>query len=254
MWNYNLSQERFRDDLQLFLDRSKETNNLSDLNELLGEASRHFPLRVETEAQALRSLAELGENVEQQLDWETVTELIGALDDLGKSAQNVIRAHVNVRADELNVPSTKLEVSADAMEDERVPVRIGETMGTITLDSIPFDEWSTPVKTSPRNNLPYILSWWLVDGKRSVGQIQRLLHFEVNRYRECIPAWFTFLEKHGYIVIKNSKDESVETKTEEKTDDASADKIDAAKTDEGSAEPQSNESQNNESSNENIPV
>ncbi|MBN2328772.1 MAG: M28 family peptidase [Candidatus Omnitrophica bacterium] len=206
VWNYNVSQERFQNDLQIFLDRAKEARNLSDLNELLGDASRHFDLRVQTEADALRSLSELGEDVEQQLDWETVTELISGIEELGKSARNVIRAHANVRADEMNLPLTKLETAADPVEDDRIPVRIGEALGVITLDSIPFEEWSTPVKTSPRNNLPFILAWWLVDGKRTIGQIQRLLHFDVTRYRECIPAWFTFLEKHGYITIKGEKE------------------------------------------------
>lgn len=217
VWNFNLSQERFRDDLQVFLDRAKETRGLSDLNELLGEASRHFTLRVEMETKALRSLAQLGEEVEQQVDWETAAELIRALEELGKSAQNVIRAHVDVRADELNVPSDKLEVPAAPVEDERVPVRIGEALGTITLDTLPFADWTTPVKTSPRSSLPYILSWWLIDGQRTIGQIQRLLHFEVTRYRECIPAWFNFLEKHGYVVIRNPK-ESGETKETEKSE------------------------------------
>lgn len=203
VWNYFLSQERMRDDLQVFLDRSKEARGLSDLNELISEAARHFPLRVKMESEALLSLKQLGDNVEQQMDWETVTELIAALEDASRSAQNAIRANAKIRADELNVPITKLEVAAEATEDERIPVRIGEALGTIALDTLPFAEWSTPVKTSPRNNLPYILAWWLIDGKRSIGQIQRLLHFEVTRYRECIPAWFNFLEKHGYVTIRD---------------------------------------------------
>lgn len=205
VWNYHLSQERFRDDLQIFIDRVKETRGLNDLNELLGEASRHFELRVEMEAKALRSLSQLGEEIESQVDWESAIALIHGLEGLGKSAIDVIRAHINVRADELNVPAANVVAAENPPEDERVPVRIGEALGTITLDSLPFADWSTPVKTSPRSNLPYILAWWLIDGERTIGQIQRLLHFEAIRYRECIPAWFNFLEKHGYVVIRDPK-------------------------------------------------
>jgi len=205
-WNFNLAQDRLREDVQVYLDRAKEARNNNDLNELLGEASRHIPGRVRIETRILESLAGLGEGAEQMLEWESVREAISALQDLGKAAMSLLRAYLNVQADQLGVPSTKLEVAAEPAEDKRIPTRVGGTVGTITLDNLPLDRWTTPVKDSPRHNVPFILAWWLADGTRTIGEIQRLLHYEIARYRECIPAWFTFLEKNGYVTWQGGEE------------------------------------------------
>ncbi len=222
-WNFNLSHERIIKDLQQFTDRAKEAQNLSDLNELLGEASRHFPLRAAMESKGMLTLSEMGEGAEDQIDWEAITELCQALNDASETAQKVLRTHVNVRADELNIALPEIEVAKEVVEDERVPIRTGDALGTITLDSLPYEEWTTPVKQSPRSNLPYIMAWWLVDGTRNIGQIQQLIQFETTRYRECIPAWFNFLEKHGYVIIKKdeeNRDESQINAQDQPEDDS----------------------------------
>jgi hypothetical protein len=77
------------------------------------------------------------------------------------------------------------------------------------LDTLPAEKWTTPVRTSPRNSVPFILAWWLADGKRTIGEIETLLQVEINRYRECIPAWFTFLEKHGYVYFGDEEPEEI---------------------------------------------
>lgn len=209
-WNFNLAQDRLREDVQVYLDRAKEARNITDLNELLGEASRQIPGRVRMETRILESLASLGEGAEQTLEWESVREAIAALKDLEKASLSLLRAYLNVQAEQLGVPLTMLEAAAEGVEDLRVPTRAGEAVGTITLDGLPLDQWTTPVKDSPRNNVPFILAWWLADGKRTIGEIQRLLHYEIARYRECIPAWFTFLEKNGYVTIQGGEEKPPE--------------------------------------------
>ena len=59
-WNYNVSLERLQNDLRLFIERGEEVRNLTDVNDLLGEAIRHFPLRYELETQGMLSLERVG--------------------------------------------------------------------------------------------------------------------------------------------------------------------------------------------------
>jgi len=228
-WNYTLSQKRLNEDVQMFLDRIGETRNLTDLNDLLCETSRHFPLRVKLEQEALQSLETVDVDVTGEMEWAHVQELQSVLGGLGASATTLIRSALETRAELLGLSITDLEIEQNIIEDERIPERIGDALGAITLDALPYNEWTTPVKTSPRNNVPFILSWWLTDGERTIGEIQRMLHLEVTRYRECIPAWFTFLEKHSYIAFKNQEtpeeqpvvqpDEQLEDGPDEKPDE-----------------------------------
>ena len=133
------------------------------------------------------------------MEWSTVKEFLAMLKDQSESAVTVIRNHLEAKVNQMGIEVTRIEITQQPLQDERIPKRIGDTTGTITLDTIPYENWTSPVKQSPRNNVPYILSWWLTDGKRTIGEIERIVKMEVPQYRECIPAWFTFLEKHGYV-------------------------------------------------------
>lgn len=88
-----------------------------------------------------------------------------------------------------------------------------------------IEHWGNPVKRSPRRNVPYILSWWLMDCQRSISDIEDILKMELGEFRECIPVWFDFLQRHGYIVFEadevaesDHKDESESTETSNETE------------------------------------
>ena len=204
-WNYSLSEERLREDIQFYLERVDEAASASELREILHDAKRHFPLRVSVESKALESLAVLDENAMTAPEWDCVHELLGALDDDGRSALELIQSYLESRAQLLGSGDSPITPDAPppAAVDGRIPQRTGKAIGTITLDNIPYSNWTNPIKRSPRMNVPYILSWWLSDGKRTVGEIEELLRLECGRFRECIPAWFSFLEKHGYVVFNS---------------------------------------------------
>jgi hypothetical protein len=198
-WNYQLSLERIQNDIRYFMDRSEEVKTINEINDLLGEITRHFPRRIESEIQGLTTLETIDTEVTTSPEWPTIQEFIAILRDQQKASISLLRRHLETKTDLLGVPVTSLNVPKAPVEDERIPRRIGDTIGTITLDALPYASWTTPVKTSPRGNVPFIMAWWLADGKRTVGEIEALLKLDIERYRECIPAWFTFLEKHGYI-------------------------------------------------------
>jgi hypothetical protein len=209
-WNQRLSSERIQSDTRHYLERVEEIRNVTEMNDLLGEVTRHFPKRALCEIQGLASLSDIGTDVKSSLEWQSVDECIAMLSAQSESAVAFIRTALESKADTLGLRITAMEVPKAPVQDERIPRRIGETKGTITLDTLPTSEWTTPIKTSPRNNVPYILSWWLADGNRTIGEIEQLLKMEQTRFRECIPAWFTFLEKHGYIEFIGEEKEKQE--------------------------------------------
>ncbi len=209
-WNYQLGQERLNDDIQVFLNRVKECETIEAMNELLGEAAVKLPKRVEIEHDALQSLTSLDENATALPEWSSVKELQAMLKDLGDSAMTLIRNHCFQRCEQLGLRALSLEVPPPPQGDERVPKRTEKAIGAITLDTLPAEQWTSPVKTSPRRNLPFTMAWWLADGQRTVSEIERLLSMELYSYRECIPTWFTFLETHGYVEFVGEEKETEE--------------------------------------------
>ncbi|MEW6237096.1 MAG: M28 family peptidase [Candidatus Omnitrophota bacterium] len=198
-WNYAFSQEIFQEDVQYFLDRAAKADGLADIKEILTEAMRHFPLRTSLESKGLQSLERLVKDAASAPEWDSVHELLGSLNDLGDSALALIRARLEARGAEMGKEASDIQPLEKTVEDERKPKRVEGVIGTIMLDPLPYDQWTTPIKRSPRCNLPFILAWWLADGERTIAEIERLVHLDARGYRECIPAWFTFLEKAGYV-------------------------------------------------------
>jgi len=214
-WNFSIAQERMNDDIQVYLNQIKETRTISDLNEILTQAAAHFPHRVELESRILDSLATLDQEIEQKAAWRPVEELKATLQSLGEAALRLLRKHLEARCEQLNISPEKLQMGELPRRDERIPRRKTEVFGAITLDTLPLEMWTSPVKTSPKNNLPFILSWWLADGKRTIAEIENELTTELRGYRECIPAWFNFLEKNGYIEFVHPQPEAVGTIAQE---------------------------------------
>lgn len=200
-WNAALAQERLQDDLAFFIDRVNEAGSASDLHDIHRESRSHLRARVKSESQTLRGLSEIGEGAMESEEWDVVHELRSALRALGDSYFAVLRTHLDARAAQMGLVYEPKPRRALDDGDARVPRRIGDAKGLITLDALPFKQWTSPVRRSPRASIPFILAWWLIDGKRTVSQIDRLVRLEAPRFRECIPAWFTFLKQHGYIEI-----------------------------------------------------
>jgi hypothetical protein len=203
-WNYQLAHDRLHEDLDHYLSLIADAKTQQDLSDIHTQVLARLPLRVNLESRLLQSLETLTANAADTAEWVVVQELLGALKNAGESAQTLVRHALENRAGQLGLSFSYPDRLEARIGDERIPIPDGNALGTITLDAIPYEEWTAPVKTSPRNNLPYILSWWLVDEKRTIGEIEDIVRLETDRYRECVPAWFTFLQKHGYIVFQEA--------------------------------------------------
>ncbi len=201
-WNYRLANDRIHDDLELYFRQIQETKTQQEITDIHSLASERITLRVNLESRLLQTMETLDPEGQDSEAWLFVQELLGKLSHAGESALSLLRKAIENRAKQLGVafsPSGKTEKTSS---DERIPIPDGSALGTITLDSIPYDQWTTPINRSPRNNVPYILSWWLVDETRTIGEIDNLVRMETDQFRECIPAWFTFLEKNGYVLFE----------------------------------------------------
>jgi len=231
-WNYQLALERLNDDVQIYRNRAKELKTVESMSDLLGEAHVNLPLRVELEKGVLQSLSTLTNGDRNVPEWSTITELEAMLKDLCDSGLTLIKQHLIQRCEQMKLRAMSLEVPPAPAGDERVFKRAGNAKGTITLDSLPLEEWASPVKESPRRNLPFILSWWLCDGERTVGEIERLVSMELFRYRECIPAWFNFLEANHYIEFVQGGDAEEETYENKNLEQPEAEQIEQETTEE----------------------
>ncbi len=198
-WNYRLSQENLWAEVDYWMDKADEAQSAADLHEIWRDGRLRLQARKNAEAAALQSLGQIDPLAHECSEWKVVRELNYTLGDLTDSASAAVSAHLQTRAEVLEVDFLPEEPIDHSHEDDRVPKRIGEAIGAITLDTLPYDKWTSPIRRSPRTNAPYMLAWWLVDGERSIGEIERLVRLEIPQFRECIPAWFTFLDKHGYI-------------------------------------------------------
>ncbi len=199
IWNYDFALEAIHQDMQTLIDQAAEADNLDELDEILGQADRILPLRLQHEKRALESLHSLTEEYHDSPEWDCVHELMTALNNAVDTAAAVVKARAEARAIELGEDAGDISPKQHASEDERVPHRIVDVVGTVLIDHLPFDQWTAPLKKSPRYNLPYIVSWWLADGERTIGEIERLLQLDVSDYKETIADWFDFLQRHGYI-------------------------------------------------------
>ncbi len=214
LWNYQLAQESIQSEIAQYMERIDSTQSTTELKEIKQDAAQRLSLRMQAEGQTLRTLETLEENIAVKPEWDCVHELYGALEDAVESALNLIRSHLDARAEQLGASPEWDELERPAPADERVPLPDGTSLCTITLDSIPYENWGSPVKTAPYSNLPFILSWWLVDGQRTVGEIEQLTRLDIERYRECIPAWFTFLEKHGFVEFEGAEEDDTDIESE----------------------------------------
>lgn len=206
-WNYRLAQENIWSEIDFWMDKADEAQSSSDLKDIWRDARLRLEARKQAEAAALQSLSEIDPQAHESAEWEVVRELNYTLGDLCSAAEAALRAHLSARAAALETEFMPEESLSHSHEDERVPKRIGNAIGAVTLESLPYDKWTSPVRHSPRSNAVYTLAWWLADGTRSIGEIERLVRLETPRFRECIPAWFTFLEKHGYVSFVHGSDD-----------------------------------------------
>ncbi|MDP8246299.1 MAG: hypothetical protein P9L94_19605 [Candidatus Hinthialibacter antarcticus] len=202
-WNYRLAQENIWTEVDHWMDKADEAKSAADLHEIWRDARLRLAGRKNAEAAALQSLGQIDPHAHECPEWNVVRELNYTIGDLTDSAIAAVSAHLQTRAAALEVDFLPEEPIDHSHEDDRIPKRIGETIGAITLDALPYDQWTSPVRRSPRTNAPYTLAWWLANGERPIGEIERLVRLEIPQFRECIPAWFTFLEKHGYVQFIN---------------------------------------------------
>lgn len=204
-WNYRLAQENIWTEVDFWMDKADEAQNASDLHEIWRDARLRFEGRKSSEAAALQSLGQIDPHAHEYPEWKVVRELNYTIGDLTDAACAAVSAHLQTRAAALEADFLPEEPIDHSHEDGRVPKRIGDAKGAITLDTLPYDQWTSPVRRSPRTNAPYTLTWWLANGERTVGEIERLVRLEIPQFRECIPAWFTFLEKNGYVQFIHQK-------------------------------------------------
>lgn len=214
-WNISLAFERLQEDLSFFIDRTNEAQTDSELQTLLREAKNHIQARVKIETGVLEGLAEIDPEAREATEWDVVDELRRSLREMAETCQRLMRTHLDARASQLGIEFIPKKRRPTDEGDQRVPQRSGETLGYVTLESLPAADWTSPIRRSPRTSLPYMLSWWLVDDKRTIAEIDRLVRLETPRFRECLPAWFNFLERHGYITFEG--EEKAEAEEEEQT-------------------------------------
>lgn len=218
-WNYQLSHDRIQKDASVVMSKAAQMDKGSDLKELFSRSVKNLERRVVFEKQALTSLEITIPNIKEHPEWDIPHVLLSQLNTLQDAAKEMIQCRIEARAKQLGLEINLSDVRGEMYSDSRIPLPEGITLGTVTLDNLPHPQWGNPVKRSPRRNLPYILAWWLMDCQRSISEIEDILRMELGEFRECIPVWFDFLHRHGYIVFEGEEtaEENAETQTETPT-------------------------------------
>ncbi|MBI1389439.1 MAG: hypothetical protein GC154_13430 [bacterium] len=206
-WNFRFALKNIWREVDVWMDRADEAQSGADLHEIWRDARLRLQARRSVEEKALQSLNQIDPAAHNCEEWKVVRELNYTLGDVCDAALAAVGAHLEARAAVLEAEFCAEEPVTRDHEDNRVPIRVIKAPGAVTLDSLPYEEWTSPVKRSPRTNPPFTLSWWLADGNRTIGEIERLVRLEIPQFRECIPAWFNFLEKRGYVRFRKEKDE-----------------------------------------------
>lgn len=201
---YDLSRQRIHKRLETGLNKLSQANNDKDLKSVYSDYAESMPLLARLEAKILESFEILGPDAKDSAEWKMAQTLLGDLRAAAAMAGRMLLSALHARAASLGIETPSLET--EKPRDKRVPLPEGLSLGTITMDSIPPEQWGNPVKWSPRRNVPYILAWWLMDCQRTIGDIEEILELELGSYRECIPVWFDFLERHGLVVFEGGEE------------------------------------------------
>jgi hypothetical protein len=219
-WNYQLSHERVHKDATKIMKQAERLTKGADLKELFTQSNKNLQHRIKFEKQSVQTLEHIIPNVKDHPEWDVPHIMLAEYDHLFVTVKEMIQSRIEARAEQLGLEVNLTESRGELYSDSRVPLPEGLTLGTVTLDSIAHQQWGNPVKTSPRRNLPYILSWWLMDCQRTISDIEDILKMELGEFRECIPVWFDFLQRHGYIVFEG--DEAAELEHEVQPESAKA--------------------------------
>lgn len=215
-WNYQLAHDRVHHDATKIMNQASQLDKGSDLKELFTQSTKNLQTRITFEKQSIHTLEQVIPNVKDHPEWDVPHILLAQFDQLYDTVKEMIQSRIEARAEQLGMEVNLTDIRGELYRDSRVPLPEGLTLGTVTLDDTPHTQWGNPVKRSPRRNLPYILSWWLMDCQRSISDIEDILKMELGEFRECIPVWFDFLQRHGYIVFEG--DEAAELEHAEQSE------------------------------------
>ncbi len=214
-WNYQLIHDRIQQDAVKATNQTAQLDKATDLKELYTLTTKNLSRRLEFEKQSISTLELTAHNIKEHDEWDIPHMLLTRLNSLQDMVKEMLQSRIQARAEQLGLEIDLSNIQGEVYSDSRIPLPEGITLGTITLDNLPHPEWGNPVKHSPRRNAPFILSWWLMDCQRSISEIEEIVRMELGEFRECIPVWYDFLHRHGYVVFEEEEEKLPAQKPEE---------------------------------------
>ncbi|MCE5252451.1 hypothetical protein LLG96_19795 [bacterium] len=174
------------------------------LGKALDEGSRTISYYAELQKQALRNIERLVQEKNRAETQKDIARYMKKTDEFCEFMTGQYREAVREKAEKESLKIVKYSKGKGTWEQEAetiIPKRT--TIGTITLEGIPRDQWKV-VKSSSRWWSPTNwgnASYWWCDGRRNLNEIRELVELEAGRpvVNFDLIAYYKFLKEQGLV-------------------------------------------------------